>query len=76
MKQINLPDRPWMDIGWASSVGLVMVLCTVIGLAIGIGLDRWLNTHPWLTLLFLILGIVSGFWNILKDVLVKGKRKE
>ena len=76
MKSSKPTARSWIDIGWASSVGLVMVFCTVIGLAIGIGLDRWLHTHPWLTLIFLILGIVSGFWNILKDVLGKGKRKK
>lgn len=74
------PSKPsqrfWSDIGWASSVGLVMVFCTAIGFAMGIGLDRWLKTHPWFTLIFLILGIISGFWNILKDVLGKGKRKK
>lgn len=75
MKPSKPPEKFWLDMGWASSVGLVMVFCTVIGLVIGIGLDRWLHTYPWLTLIFLILGIVSGFWNILKDVLGKSKRK-
>jgi len=41
-----------------------MVAATFIGLAIGYYLDRWLETSPWLTIAFLILGIVSGFRNI------------
>ncbi len=68
------PRQDWIGIGWASSVGLVLVFCTIIGLAIGITLDRWLRTSPWFTLFFLILGIISGFWNILKEVVGKNKR--
>ena len=41
-----------------------MVAATLIGLAMGYYLDRWLGTSPWLTLIFLLVGIVSGFRNI------------
>lgn len=41
-----------------------MVAATFIGLAMGFYLDRWLGTDPWFTLVFLLLGIVSGFRNI------------
>ncbi len=41
-----------------------MVAATLIGLAMGYYLDKWLGTSPWLTLIFLLLGIVSGFRNI------------
>ena len=50
-------------VGLASTVGLTLVLSTVIGLAIGIWLDRVFKTGPWLTLVFLVLGIVAGFRN-------------
>ncbi|MDP7077620.1 MAG: AtpZ/AtpI family protein [Desulfobacterales bacterium] len=36
----------------------------VIGLAAGIYLDRRFGTTPWLTLIFLGMGIVAGFRNI------------
>lgn len=62
------------DLAWASSIGLTLVLCTVIGLAIGVWLDRWLGTKPWLTLAWLILGILAGFWNILKGPPNKSSR--
>ncbi|MCK5423240.1 MAG: AtpZ/AtpI family protein [Deltaproteobacteria bacterium] len=32
-----------------------------IGIISGIYLDRWLNTGPWLTILGLLIGVVSGF---------------
>ena len=47
-----------------SSTGLSMVLAIFIGLAIGVFLDKKLNTHPWLTIIFLGVGIVAGFRNI------------
>ncbi|BCA78347.1 AtpZ/AtpI family protein [Desulfuromonas sp. AOP6] len=52
------------SVGFLSSVGISMVASTFIGLAMGYYLDRWLGTSPWLTLIFLLLGIVSGFRNI------------
>ena len=62
--------RKFLKLGaYASSVGLAMVLATVIGLAVGYYLDKWLGTSPWLTLIFLLLGIVAGFRNLY--VLVK-----
>lgn len=51
-------------LGFLSSVGISMVAATFIGLAMGIGLDRWLGTSPWMTLIFLGFGIVAGFRNI------------
>lgn len=51
-------------LGFMSSVGISMVAATFIGLAMGYYLDRWFDTTPWLTLIFLGFGIVSGFRNI------------
>ena len=41
-----------------------MVAATFIGLYIGIYLDKWLETDPWMTLIWLGIGIVAGFRNI------------
>jgi ATP synthase protein I len=45
----------------AWSVGINLVVSTFVGLAIGYGLDSLFNTSPWLTVIFLVLGIVAGF---------------
>ena len=41
-----------------------MVAASFIGLFIGVTLDKWLDTKPWMTLIWLGFGIASGFRNI------------
>ncbi len=53
------------DLAYYSSLGLMVALSIVIGLAIGLFVDRWLGIAPWGMFIFLILGIVAGFRNIL-----------
>jgi len=45
----------------AGTVGLHMVASTFVGYLMGSWLDRWLNTQPWFTIIFLILGIIAGY---------------
>lgn len=47
-----------------SSIGISMVAASFIGLFIGYYLDKWLGTSPWMTLIWLGIGIISGFRNI------------
>jgi len=50
----------------ASTVGIQLVLSTFVGFAMGYFLDRFLGTSPWLTAIFLILGIIAGFRELLR----------
>jgi ATP synthase protein I len=70
------PDRRWIrQIGVLSGVGLTLVIATVLGLAGGYYLDRWLGTDPWLMLVGLVLGIAAGFVNLFRAVgLFDGER--
>lgn len=52
------------SLGFLSGLGISMVAATLIGLAMGVYLDRWLGSQPWMTIIFLVLGIVAGFRNI------------
>jgi len=52
----------------ASSVGLELGIAVVLGLAAGMWLDAKAGTTPWLMLLFLALGLVAGFRNVLRAV--------
>jgi F0F1-type ATP synthase assembly protein I len=36
--------------------------------AIGYGIDRWAGTSPWFLLIGLIVGIVSGFGNLVRTL--------
>ncbi len=48
----------------ASSVGLILPSSIAVGLFFGYLLDKWLHTAPWMLLIFLALGIVSGLWSL------------
>ena len=58
----------WRALGELSSIGLMLVLATVIGLGAGYFADGWLGTKPWLTLLGLGMGIAAGFVNLFRSV--------
>ncbi|MFC1595767.1 AtpZ/AtpI family protein [Candidatus Margulisiibacteriota bacterium] len=51
-----------------TQIGLMMVINIVAFLFAGIFLDRWLNTGGLLTVIFLLLGIGSGFYNVYKII--------
>ncbi len=54
-----------------SAIGLEMGFSVAIGAAMGYYLDRFFKTGPWLTLIFLILGVIAGFrslFSIMKDI--------
>ena len=52
------------ELAYYSSLGFSIALAIFIGLAIGVYLDRKFDSSPWLTLIFLGLGIAAGFRNI------------
>ncbi len=43
-------------------------MSTFVGLGIGYWLDNVFSTGPWLTLIFLLLGIVAGFVEIFRMI--------
>ena len=61
-------ESSWKALAELSSIGMTLVLATVIGLAAGYFLDRWLGTSPWLILIGLGLGIAAGFVNLFRAV--------
>ncbi|MBI4255853.1 MAG: AtpZ/AtpI family protein [Candidatus Rokubacteria bacterium] len=58
----------WKALGELSSIGMTLVVATVIGLVAGYYADRWLGTQPWLLLLGLGLGSAAGFVNLFRAV--------
>ena len=50
--------------GVLSTVGITMVVATVIGYFFGRYLDTVFGTAPWLMIVFLLFGIAAGFKNL------------
>ena len=54
-----------------SAIGLEMGLSVAIGVVLGYFLDHYFGTQPWLTLIFLLIGVVAGFrslFRLMKDI--------
>lgn len=49
-----------------STVGIEMGFSVVIGLIIGRYLDSYLKTDPWMSIVFLIFGVVAAFRVIIR----------
>ena len=71
-KKGALPDpRETRDVvelsGLVTHLGLLMAASVGIGLAMGLMLDRWTGHGLW-TLVFILLGVASGFWASYKAI--------
>ncbi|MHB9038293.1 MAG: AtpZ/AtpI family protein [Armatimonadota bacterium] len=65
--------------GWAktlaqvSSIALLILVSTVLGLALGYWLDSKLGTKPWLAFVFTVVGLAAGLYEAVK-VLIEATR--
>lgn len=53
-----------VQMGYASSVGIAMVLAIFGSLYFGHWLDNKFGTLPYFTIIFLLIGVFAGFKNI------------
>ncbi len=62
-------------LGRLSSIGTNFALAVGGMGLIGYFLDRWLvTTKPWLLLTFLLLGLIGGFYNFVREGLAAGRQ--
>jgi ATP synthase protein I len=55
-------------LGGLTALGIAMPMSIALGLGAGVLLDRWLETGPALTLVFLVLGIAAAFVTLYREV--------
>ena len=61
--------KPWpVMVGEYTSLAFLLPVSTFVGYAIGYLLDKAFHTH-WLYIPFLILGIVSGFVQLIRQLM-------
>lgn len=78
-KAFKVTDQAYLNtLSRAGSIGLHMVSGIAVGTGIGYFLDKWLDTDPWMTGIFMIIGIVAGFKNVYLDTkrLVASQKQE
>lgn len=62
-------SSPYKYLAWGTGLGFTMIVCIVIGLFLGIQIDRKLDTSPRFSFAFVILGMLAGGWVIYKGVM-------
>ena len=58
------------------AIGLHLVSGIIVGVFVGYYLDKFFNTSPLLTIIFFFLGVITGFYNMYKDVLKYIEKEE
>lgn len=51
-------------LGPALRIGVELVAALAVGAGIGLLLDGWLGTAPWLLIVFFVLGAAAGMMNV------------
>ena len=64
--RVGKPGSSQSGKGLAFRIGTELVVAVFVGGMIGFLLDTWLNTKPWLTILFLFLGNATGLLKIFR----------
>ena len=66
------PGARGRGLGFAFRISTELVAGVVLGVAIGLGLDYWLDTRPWFMILFFFLGAGAGMLNVYRTVTSMG----
>jgi ATP synthase protein I len=56
------------QLGLGFRIAVDLLAGVAVGTGMGLALDRWLGTSPWLLLVFLMLGFAAGMTNMLRTV--------
>jgi ATP synthase protein I len=52
--------------GMGFGIAIQLVVGVAVGALIGLALDRWLGTQPWLLIVFVMAGFAAGMLNVVR----------
>ena len=55
--------------GIGMKISLDLLSSVLVGAMIGLGIDNFFSTKPIFLLIFLVLGVIAGFYNLYKSAL-------
>ena len=61
-KKNNSPKN--VNVGVRVSIDLISTI--IVSILIGLGIDKIFSTHPIFFIIFLLLGVITGFYNIIR----------
>jgi ATP synthase protein I len=67
-RSVNARDKPRKRqpnaLGFAFRIATELVAAVAVGVAVGWGIDTWLDSQPWFLILFFFLGVAAGVLNV------------
>ena len=75
-KKPFMKDSAWVGWGIYGAVGFQLAACVVGGLYLGSKVDDYFQTKPWLALVGLTLGGITGFYNLFRILKYTTKGEE
>ncbi|MAI60274.1 MAG: ATPase F0F1 [Rickettsiales bacterium] len=67
MKKIGIKKKTEpQGLGLAMKISLDLISPIIVGILIGLGFDKFFSTKPIFFLIFLLLGIITGFIGMIK----------
>ena len=73
-KQIKNNGSNTASLGKALKISTELIAAVAVGTTVGFILDNWLDTRPWLTISFFIMGVVAGILNVIKSAINMQKK--
>lgn len=64
------------QLGLGFRIAVELLAGVMVGVGMGLLLDRWLGTSPWLLLVFLTFGFAAGVTNMLRAVRVNERARD
>ncbi len=68
MREEKTKKTVWKIILEASALGINFVLCVIIGVVMGYLIDKFVNTFPLFSIIFLLAGFAAGVKEIFRFV--------
>lgn len=59
-------EQKYSSTGVAFRIGIDLISGVAFGVLAGLFLDNWLNTKPWMLIVFIILGTAAGIRNVIR----------
>jgi ATP synthase protein I len=66
-KKNNTGSGEISDYFWIASIGIHLVISSVVGLFAGLYIDKWLHTKPVFMFIFFLIGLGAGFRQIYRE---------
>jgi len=65
--EIKIERSNAASMGKALKISTELVAAVIVGTILGFILDNWLDSKPWLTIIFFFMGVIAGILNVIKS---------